>query len=137
MGGDGCSLKHVRVFASSSGPLPYVYTTCYGFDSKCKGLFADFKAGMDVLAAKGFDACSASERQQQRHMQEEEAFDLDAYMNDTYDPDDDVQSFLAFEAQWTCIAAAAAAASMFSDEEQDKLQRLPRCCSFFCYCCCC
>jgi protein SHQ1 len=106
----------IRIFEQSS---------CYGFGSKYKGLFADVEADMDVLAAKGFDACSASERQQQRHMQEEEAFDLDAYMNDTYDPDDDVQSFLAFEAQWAS-AAAAAAASTFSDEEQDELQRLPR-----------
>jgi len=46
-------------------------------------------------------------------------------MNDTYDPDDDVLSFLAFEAQWTC-AAAAAAVSTFSDDERDELQRLPR-----------
>jgi hypothetical protein len=78
-----------------------------------------------VLAGKSFDASTSIDRRQQRYAQEERAFDLDAYMNDTYDPDDDVQSFLAFEAPWS-RAAAASVAPAFSDEERDELQRLPR-----------
>jgi protein SHQ1 len=106
----------IRVFERSS---------CYGFGNRYKGLFADLEADMEVLAGKSFDASSASERRQQRCAQEEAAFDVDAYMNDTYDPDDDVHAFLAFQAPWTA-AAAAAAAPIFSDDERDELQRLPR-----------
>ena len=46
---------------------------------------------------------------------------LSRYMNDTYDPDDDLNAFLEFQPQW-----AAAATPAFSDDERDELQRLPR-----------
>ncbi len=78
-----------------------------------------------VLAGSSFDASTSIDRRQQRRAQEDQAFDLDAYMNDTYDPDDDVQSFLAFDAPWS-RAAAASVALAFNDEERDELQRLPR-----------
>jgi protein SHQ1 len=100
----------------------FEHESCYGFGNKYKGLFADVERDMDILAGKSFDASSSRDRQHQRRAQEDEAFDLDAYMNDTYDPDDDVQSFLEFKAPWECAAAA----STFSDDERDELQRLPR-----------
>jgi protein SHQ1 len=103
--------QDIRIFEQESG---------YGFGNKYRGLFADVEADMEVLACKAFDSSSSSSRQQQRLLQEEHAFDVDAYMNDTYDPDDDAQSFISFE--WTYSAAA----SSFTDDERDELQRLPR-----------
>ena len=111
--------------ADADGIRIFEQTACYGFGNKYKGLFADVEADMEVLAGRSIDGISSIERQQQRRAQEEQAFDVDAYMNDTYDPDDDVQSFLAFEAPWTRAAAASLALS-FSDDERDELQRLPR-----------
>jgi protein SHQ1 len=108
--------------ADDDGIRIFEHASCYGFGNKYKGLFADVEGDMDVLAGKSFDASSSRDRQLQRRAQEDEAFDLDAYMNDTYDPDDDVQSFLEFEAPWE----RAAASPTFSDDERDELQRLPR-----------